>query len=75
MTGGRGLTPTEIDAGLQERYALHGHTIVYLEMWDTGSVLSCTECGLQVTMHIVNEHSGWRLSNRLLDQRCGGTDD
>ena len=65
------MTPTDIDVGLEERYELQRHDIVYVTIWDHGSVLGCTRCHTQVTV-TVNDMGGWRLSNDELDKLCAG---
>ena len=69
MTGGGQLTPTEIDCGLQERYQQHGHNIVYVTIFDTGSVLGCTRCHTQVIV-TVGRYGGWQLTNNRMDMPC-----
>jgi len=63
------LDALTIEEGLQERYEQQRHNIVYVTVFDTGSVLGCTRCGWMVQV-TVNELGGWRLTNNILDTLC-----
>lgn len=65
------LDSLTIEIGLEERWEALGHTIAYHTMLPNNSTLHCTNCHIQVTVH-VNSLGGWWLSNYDLDKECTG---
>jgi len=67
------LDALTIEAGLQERFELQGHTITYGAMSRNGSTLVCVDCRVEVEL-CVNDLGGWWTSSRDLDKPCRGVE-